>query len=59
MDIKMRSVSHPGTHHFRVQLNLRPHVYGSKFFFGRRPKSFASQTFDRICQRRFDRLKAF
>lgn len=33
-DIKMRSVSPPGTHHIVFSLNLRPHVYGLKFFFG-------------------------
>lgn len=29
---KMRSVSHPATHHLVFQLNLRSHIYGPKFF---------------------------
>jgi hypothetical protein len=35
------------------QLNLRLHVYAPKFFFGRPPKSFASQAVDWICDRGF------
>jgi len=31
--IKMRPVSHPGTHHIVIQLNLRSQVYASKFFW--------------------------
>ena len=57
-DIKMRPVSHPGTHHKVFQLNLRSHVYVPKSFL--LPANlFTPQAFYRVRQSCFNRLETY